>query len=127
MTVDDFPFGTWPESYGLITIADALETHDQGTSEDNIRAAAEWFRICGRAIYKKSNWGLGDGGPLSGWEGEIWKARKCEDDSANARWDLWMQRAYELSAMMDTDEEVREAAKDCLRHLSNVSSTAENE
>jgi hypothetical protein len=123
MAVDDFPFGTWPESFGLSTIADAPETHDQGRSDDYIRAAASWFSICGKAIYDKSDWGLETNGVFAGYEGGTWKARKREDDSADVRWGLWIQRAFELAAMMDTDEGVREAARICLREISNASGT----
>ena len=123
MAVEDFPFGTWPQSFGLWTIAEALETHDQGKSEDWISAAAHWFQICGKAIYDNSDWGLDPDGAISGYEGQIWKARRREDDSADARWDLWMQRASELSAITDLDEGAREAARDCLREMSSVSGT----
>ena len=69
MAVEDFPFGTWPQSFGLWTIAEALETHDQGKSEDWISAAAHWFQICGKAIYDNSDWGLDPAGAIAGYEG----------------------------------------------------------
>lgn len=54
-SVDDSPFGSWPETFGLTAIANALETADQETSDADVRMAAKWFQMCGKAIYDKSD------------------------------------------------------------------------
>lgn len=122
-SVDDSPFGTWPETFGLTAIANALETADQETSDADVRMAAKWFQICGKAIYDKSDWGFGDEVTLPGSEGELWKARKRDDDSADARWDFWVLRASELAVSTNTNKGVPEAATDCMREISNASKT----
>lgn len=122
-SVDDSPFGTWPETFGLTAIANALETADQETSDADVHIAAKWFQICGKAIYDKSDWGFGDEGTPPGSEGELWKARKCDDDSADARWDFWVLRASELATSTNTNTGVPEAATDCMRQISDASKT----
>lgn len=93
-SVEGSPSGTWPGTFGLTAIANALETADQETSDVDVRTAAEWFQICGEAIYNKSDWGFEEEETPPGSESELWKARKLDDDSADARWDFWALRAY---------------------------------
>jgi hypothetical protein len=122
-SVDDSPCGTWPETFGLEAIANALETADQESSDADVRIAAKWFQICGKAIYDNSNWGLGDEVTPSGSEGELWKARKRDDDSADVRWNFWLLRASDLAVSTNTNKGVPEAATDCMRQISNASKT----
>lgn len=122
-SVEESPFGTWPETFGLMAIANGLETPDRETPDDHVRVAVKWFQICGRVLYDRPDWGLYDDGSLDGPKGRLWKVKEWEDDSADARWDFWVQRASELATSTNANKGVWEAAKECLRQISNVSTT----